>query len=48
MQIVSFGDLNLDYYIRDNLVAGINIGATSMLTLLNLSDKFNKKAITVS
>lgn len=48
MQIVSFGDLNLDYYIRDNLVAGINIGGTSMLTLLNLSDKFNKKAITVS
>ena len=36
MSFIAFGDLELDYYIRDNLLNSITIGNTSLLTLINL------------
>ena len=36
MSFIAFGDLELDYYIRDNLLNSITIGNSALLTLINL------------
>ncbi len=46
MSFISFGPLELDYYIRDNVLNCLNIGSTSLLTLLNING--NKKYISTS
>ena len=46
MNFITFGSLELDYYIRDNLLNSLNIGSSSLLTLVNLHG--NKKYISVS
>ena len=36
MKFISFGPLELDYFIRDNLLVGLTPGGSSLLTLMNL------------
>ena len=36
MKFISFGPLELDYFIRDNLLVGLTPGGSSLLTLINL------------
>ena len=46
MNFIAFGPLELDYYIRDNLLNSLNVGSSSLLTLANLNG--NKKYISLS